>query len=108
MAKSLTIRKDDKVRVIAGKDKGKEAKVLKVHPEKQRAVVERVNMVKKAQRPTQRNPQGGLLEIEGTIHVSNLMLVCPSCSQPTRVGRRRAEDGTRVRVCKKCGNDIDK
>jgi len=108
MAKSLTIRKDDKVRVIAGKDKGKEAKVLKVHPEKQRAVVERVNMVKKAQRPTQRNPQGGLLEIEGTIHVSNLMLVCPSCSQPTRVGRRRTEDGTRVRVCKKCGNDIDK
>ena len=108
MAKSLTIRKDDKVKVIAGKDKGKEAKVLKVHPEKQRAVVERVNMVKKAQRPTQRNPKGGLLEIEGTIHVSNLMLVCPSCSQPTRVGRRRTEDGTRVRVCKKCGVDIDK
>ena len=108
MAKSLSIRKGDRVRVIAGKDKGKESRVLKVHPEKQRVVVEKVNMVKKAQRPTQRNPQGGLLEIEGTIHVSNLMLVCPSCSQPTRVGRRRAEDGTRVRVCKKCGVDIDK
>src|SRR5512136_1493876 len=108
MAKSLTIRKGDKVKVIAGKDKGKESRVLKVHPEKQRVVVEKVNMVKKAQRPTQRNPQGGLLEIEGTIHVSNLMLLCPSCSQPTRVGRRRAEDGTRVRVCKKCKNDIDK
>jgi large subunit ribosomal protein L24 len=108
MAKSLTIRKGDKVKVIAGKDKGKESRVLKVHPEKQRAVVEKVNMVKKAQRPTQQNPQGGLLQIEGTIHVSNLMLVCPSCSQPTRVGRRRAEDGTRVRVCKKCGVDIDK
>jgi large subunit ribosomal protein L24 len=108
MAKSLTIRKGDKVKVIAGKDKGKESRVLKVHPEKQRVVVEKVNMVKKAQRPTQQNPQGGLLEIEGTIHVSNLMLICPSCSQPTRVGRRRLEDGTRVRVCKKCGVDIDK
>jgi large subunit ribosomal protein L24 len=108
MAKSLTIRQGDRVRVIAGKDKGKESRVLKVHPEKERVVVEKVNMVKKAQRPTQRQPQGGLLEIEGTIHVSNLMLMCPSCAQPTRVGRRRTEDGTRVRVCKKCGNDIDK
>lgn len=108
MARSLSIRKGDKVRVMAGKDKGKESRVLKVHPEKQRVVVEKVNMVKKAQRPTQRNPQGGLLEIEGTIHVSNLMLMCPNCSQPTRVARRRTDDGTRIRVCKKCGNDIDK
>ncbi len=108
MAKSLTIRTGDKVKVIAGKDKGKESRVLKVHPEKSRVVVEKVNVIKKAQRPTQRNPKGGLLEIEGTIHVSNLMLLCPSCSQPTRVGRRRTDDGTRVRVCKKCGNDIDK
>ncbi len=108
MAKSLTIRTGDKVKVIAGKDKGKESRVLKVHPERQRVVVEKVNMVKKAQRPTQRNPKGGLLEIEGTIHVSNLLLVCPSCSQPTRVSRRRGDDGARVRVCKKCGNDIDR
>ena len=108
MAKSLTIRKGDKVKVIAGKDKGKESRVLRVFPEKQRAVVEHVSMIKKAQRPTQRNPKGGILEIEGTIHVSNLMLVCPSCSQTTRAGRRRTDDGTRVRVCKKCGNDIDK
>ncbi len=108
MAKSLTIRKGDKVRVIAGKDKGKESRVLKVQPEKQRVVVEKVNMIKKAQRPTQRNPQGGILEIEGTVHVSNLMLLCPACSQPTRVGRRRTEDGSRIRVCKKCSNDIDK
>ena len=108
MAKSLTIRKGDKVKVIAGKDKGKESRVLMVHPEKQRAVVEHVAMIKKAQRPTKRNPKGGILEIEGTIHISNLMLVCPSCSQPTRAGRRRTNDGIRVRVCKKCGNDIDK
>ncbi|HAR99038.1 MAG TPA: 50S ribosomal protein L24 [Syntrophus sp. (in: bacteria)] len=103
----LSIRTGDKVQVIAGKDKGKEAKVLATVPYKQRVIVERVNMVKKATRPTQRNPKGGILEIEAPIHVSNVMLVCPSCSQPTRVGRKR-EDGNRVRVCKKCGNDIDK
>ena len=108
MANSLSIRKGDKVKVIAGKDKGKESRVLKVQPHNSRLVVEHVNMVKKAQRPTQRNPKGGLLEIEGTIHVSNVMLLCPSCSQPTRVGRRRADDGSKIRVCKKCGNDIDK
>jgi len=103
----LSIRAGDKVRVIAGKDKGKEAKVLAAVPYKQRVIVERINMVKKATRPTQRNQQGGILEIEAPIHVSNVMLVCPSCSQATRVGRKRVE-GTRVRVCKKCGNDIDK
>lgn len=103
----LSIRTGDKVRIIAGKDKGKEAKVLATVPYKQRVVVERINMVKKATRPTQRNPKGGILEIEAPIHVSNVQLVCPSCSQPTRVGRKR-EDGARVRVCKKCGNDIDK
>jgi len=103
----LSIRAGDKVKVMAGKDKGKEAKVLAALPYKQRVIVERINMVKKATRPTQRNAQGGILEIEAPIHVSNVMLVCPSCSQPTRIGRRRVE-GARVRVCKKCGNDIDK
>ncbi|MDZ4170037.1 MAG: 50S ribosomal protein L24 [Coriobacteriia bacterium] len=106
MAK-LSIRTGDKVKIIAGKDKGKEAKVLATVPYKERVVVERINMVKKAARPTKRNPKGGILEIEAPIHVSNLMLVCPSCSQPTRIGRKR-EGGMRVRVCKKCGNDIDK
>lgn len=107
MASSITIRKGDKVRVIAGKDKGKESRVLRAYPEKQRLVVEGVNMVKKHQRPTSKQPQGGILEVEGTIHSSNVMLVCPNCSEATRVGRRR-DDGTRIRVCKKCGNDIDK
>jgi large subunit ribosomal protein L24 len=102
----MSIRTGDKVRVIAGKDKGKEAKVLAVYPHKQRIVIERVNLIKKATRPTQKNPQGGILEIEGTVHVSNVMIVCPKCSQPTRIGRKR-EDGARVRVCKKCNNDID-
>ena len=102
----LSIRTGDRVRVLAGKDKGKEAKVLAVYPYKGRVVVERVNLIKKATRPTQRSPKGGILEIEGPIHVSNVALVCPKCSQSTRIGRRR-EEGTRIRVCKKCGNDID-
>jgi large subunit ribosomal protein L24 len=106
MSKSLTIRKGDRVKVITGKDKGKESRVLRVYPHKERLVVERVNMIKKHQRATQKQPKGGILEIEGTIHVSNVMLLCPSCAQATRVGRKR-EDGSPVRVCKKCGKDID-
>ncbi len=103
----LSIRTGDLVKIIAGKDKGKEGKVLSVVPYKQRVLVERINIMKKATRPTQRVPAGGILEIEGPIHVSNVMLLCPSCSQPTRISRRR-EEGSRIRVCKKCGNDIDK
>ena len=103
----MSIRTGDKVRLIAGKDKGKEGKVLTVLPFKQRVTVERANLMKKATRPTQKNPTGGILEIEAPIHVSNVMLICPSCSQPTRISRRR-EEGARVRVCKKCGTDIDK
>ncbi len=106
MAKSMTIRKGDRVKVIAGKDKGKESRVLRVYPDRERLVVEHVNMVKKHQRATRRQPKGGILEIEGTIHMSNVMLICPNCSQPTRAGRKR-EDGVRVRVCKECGTDID-
>lgn len=106
MAK-MSIRTGDKVRVIAGKDKGKEARVLATLPHKERVIVERVNMVKKAQRPTNKQPQGGILEIEAPIHVSNVMLICPGCSQPTRIGRTR-EDGVRIRTCKKCGKQIDR
>lgn len=107
MSKSLTIKKNDKVRIIAGKDKGKEGRVLRAYPESQRIVVEGANFITKAQRPTQRNPQGGLLQREGTIHVSNVMLLCPNCAEPTRIGRKR-EDGVRLRVCKKCGKQVDK
>ncbi len=107
MSSSLTIRRGDKVRVIAGKDKGKEGKVLKALPTKQRVVVEGVNRIKKHTRPTQKQPQGGILEIDGTIHVSNVMLICPNCAEPTRVGRKR-EQGVRLRVCKKCEREIDK
>jgi large subunit ribosomal protein L24 len=107
MAKSMMVRRGDKVRITTGKDKGKEGKVLRAYPYKERVMVEGANMVKKHTRPSTKNQQGGIMTIEGTIHVSNVMLICPTCSMPTRVGRRR-DEGTRVRVCKKCGKDIDK
>jgi large subunit ribosomal protein L24 len=103
----LRIRKDDKVVVIAGKDKGKEGRILAVHPQASRVIVERVAVAKKAQRPTQKNTQGGFAEIEQSVHVSNVMLLCPKCSKPTRVSVRRDDEGKRVRVCKKCAKDID-
>ena len=104
---SMNIKKGDKVKVLAGKDKGKEGTILRSLPQKQRVVVEKVNIVKKALRPTQQNPQGGISSVEAPIHVSNVMLVCPSCKQPTRVSNQRDENGKKVRVCKKCGKDID-
>ena len=104
---SMNIKKGDKVKVLAGKDKGKEGTILRSLPQKQRVVVEKVNIVKKALRPTQQNPQGGISSVEAPIHVSNVMLVCPSGKQPTRVSNKRDENGKKVRVCKKCGKDID-
>lgn len=101
----MTIRKGDTVKVISGKDRGKTGKVLRSVPEKSRVVVEKVNMVKKAMRPTQQNPQGGISTVEAPIHVSNVMLVCPNCNEAARVARRR-DEGKLVRVCKKCGKDI--
>lgn len=108
MASSMHVRRGDKVRIITGKEAGKEGKVLRAYPEKQRVTIEAANMIKRATRPSQKNPQGGIMQMEGTLHVSNVMLICPSCSQPTRIARRRDEGGTRIRVCKKCGKDIDK
>jgi large subunit ribosomal protein L24 len=105
MAK-MNIKKGDKVKVIAGKDRGAEGTVLAAYPSKQRVTVEKVNIVKKAQRPTQSNPQGGITSFEAPIHVSNVQLVCPSCGKATRVNNKRV-DGKKVRVCKKCGADID-
>ena len=105
---SMNIKKGDTVRVLSGKDKGKEGQVVRSLPSKQRVVVEKVNMVKKAMRPTQQNPQGGIMSVEAPIHVSNVMVICPECKQPTRVSHRVNEAGTTVRVCKKCGKDIDK
>lgn len=103
----MNVKKGDTVKVIAGKDKGKQGEIIRSVPKKGRVVVEKVNVVKKAVRPTQSNPQGGITSMEAPLDVSNVMLVCPSCKSATRVGHRFKEDGTKVRVCKKCGKDID-
>ena len=102
----LNVKKGDKVEVITGKDKGKRGEILRSLPQQQRVVVEGAGLMKKAMRPTQQNPQGGIVTMEAPIHVSNVMLVCPKCDKATRVANKRV-DGKKVRVCKKCGADID-
>ncbi len=102
------VRKGDTVIVVAGKERGKRGRVLRVIPEKSRVVVERINMIKKHQRPTQRVRQGGIIEREGSIHLSNVMLVDPTSGKPTRIGRRELSDGKRVRFARKSGEIIDK
>jgi len=101
------IRKGDMVKVIAGKDKGKSGKVLRIILKKDRAIVEQVNMIKRHTKPTQANPQGGIIEKEAPIHWSNLMLECPKCVKPTRIQMQILEDKKKVRVCKKCNEIID-
>lgn len=104
----LSIRKGDRVEVIAGKDKGKKGKVLLALPKEERVMVEGITMIKRHVRPTRKVPQGGIQEREAPIHVSNVQVICPSCGQPTRIGYRIAESGKKVRVCRKCEGDIDK
>lgn len=102
----MNIKTGDTVKVIAGKDKGAQGEVLFAFPAKGRVTVQGVNLVKKALRPTQTNPSGGIDTREAPIDVSNVMLVCPSCGLPTRIGFEFTEDG-KERVCKKCGKAID-
>ncbi len=105
------IKKGDVVVVIAGDDRSRKdsltkGKVIKVDRRRGRVVVEGVNYVRKAVRPTQRNPKGGIIETEGSIHISNVMLFCPKCNRGVRVGFE-FKDGRKVRVCKKCGHIFD-
>ena len=104
----MNVKKGDLVKIIAGKDKGKEGKILRSIPETQRVVVEGANMMKKAMRPTQQNPQGGISTMEAPLHVSNVMLICPACKAATRVSCKRVEGKKGyIRVCKKCGKDFE-
>ncbi|HIE64838.1 MAG: 50S ribosomal protein L24 [Nitrospira sp.] len=102
------IRKGDLVRVTSGKEKGKEGKVLGVLYDKESVVVERLNLLKKHVRPNQQNSQGGIIEKEGRIHLSNVMLLCGNCNKPARVGMKRLEDGKKMRTCRRCGEVLDK
>jgi len=107
LANNCHIKKDDKVKVIVGKDKGKIGKVLKVVKKKNGILVEKINMAKRHSRPTAQNRQGGILEKEMPIQWSNVMLMCNKCVKPTRVKMQRLEDGKKVRVCVKCGEALD-
>ena len=103
---AMKIKTGDKVKVISGKDKGTEAEVIAAFPNDGKVKVQGVAVVKKHCKPTQANPNGGIIEKEAKIDVSNVMLVCPNCGVPTRVAVDRST-GKRVRVCKKCGKNID-
>jgi large subunit ribosomal protein L24 len=102
------IRRDDNVMVIAGKDRGKSGKVNRVIREKGRVVVAGVNLATKHVKNRPGIRQAGIIHVEAPLHVSNVMLMCPHCAKPTRVGHRFQEDGTKVRVCKRCNEVIDK
>lgn len=96
------IKKSDTVYVLTGRDKGKTGKVFRVMPKKNRALVEGVNYIKKHTRKTKQDQQGGIVQKESAIHISNLALFCKSCSKPSRVGISVLADGTRSRFCKRC------
>ena len=102
------IKKNDQVRVLRGKDRGKDGRVLIVKPKDNKIVVEGVQMIKRHTRPNpQKNVKGGIVEKEAAIDISNVALVCKSCNKPTRIGNRITDDGNRIRACKKCGSTLD-
>ena len=102
----LKIRKGDRVRVLSGKDKGKEGEVMRALPREGKVIVDGVNVARKSQRPTRTTQQGGIIDKDMPIQVSNVALVCPSCGKPTRVGYTIDNSGQKARVCKKCGGEI--
>jgi len=104
----IHVRRGDTVGVIAGKERGKRGKVLRVIRESDRVVVEHLNMIKRHQRPTPKLRQGGIIEREGPLAVSNVLVVCARCDRPVRTGVRVLADGRKVRVCKRCGESVDR
>jgi large subunit ribosomal protein L24 len=102
----LKIRKGDRVRVLSGKDRGKEGEVMRAIPAAGKVIVDGVNVARKHQRPTRATQQGGIIDKDMPLPVSNVALVCPSCGKPTRVGYKIDRSGQKVRVCKKCGGEV--
>ncbi|HHW15610.1 MAG TPA: 50S ribosomal protein L24 [Firmicutes bacterium] len=107
MAGKVHVKKGDLVKVLTGKDRGKRGKVLSVEPDKGRVLVDGVNILKRHTKPTQKAPQGGIVERPGPLAASNVMLVCPNCDEATRIGRERDAAGNVRRICKSCGRPID-
>ncbi|RKZ32522.1 50S ribosomal protein L24 [bacterium] len=103
----MKIKKGDIVEVVTGNYRGARGKVLKVYQKEKKLIVEGINFIKRHTRPTQQDPQGGIQEREAPIHISNVMLVCPNCGQPSRVGFHFMEDGTKIRICKRCREMIE-
>jgi large subunit ribosomal protein L24 len=101
------IKRNDTVVVISGKERGRQGEVRRVFPLENKVVVPGLNMIKRHQRPRSLQQPGGIIEREAPLQISNVMLICKNCSRPTRVGFQKRQDGTKIRVCKRCGQDID-
>ena len=104
----IHVKKGDTVLVLTGKDKGKSGKIIEAQPKKSRVIIEGINKVKRHAKPTQKNPQGGILTKEAPLHSSNVMVVCPECGKATRIKKVALASGKTVRSCKKCNGMIDK
>ncbi|MBP1708289.1 MAG: ribosomal protein [Deltaproteobacteria bacterium] len=102
------IKKNDLIMVTQGKEKGKSGRVLKVLPEKEKLIIEKINLIKRHTRPHGQQRRGGILEKESPLHLSNVMLLCEKCNKPVRIRHRAVEGGKKVRVCHKCGESFDK
>jgi large subunit ribosomal protein L24 len=102
----LKVKKNDKVRVISGKDKGKTGKVLRIEPDKNKIYIERINIIKRHTRKKGQNQPGGIISKEGPIHLSNVRVICPNCGKLSRVGFEIKDSGEKVRICRKCGQQI--
>ena len=105
---NVLVKKNDRVKVLTGRDRGKSGRVLFVDLKKRRIIVEGLNMVRKTQRPTQQNQKGGIIDIEAPLHLSNVMVVCPKCDKTSRIQKKALENSKRVRICGKCGEILDK
>ena len=104
--KKMSIRKDDMVVVMSGKDKGKQGKILEVMPKEGKVVVEKINVVSRHTKPRKQGDQGGILKKEAPIYACKVQRVCPKCGKPTRAAHKVQADGKKVRICKKCGAEI--
>jgi large subunit ribosomal protein L24 len=98
----LSIKKNDTVLVVTGKEKGKKGRVISVNPVRSKILIERINIIKRHMKPSKKYSQGGIIEKEAPLHISNVMLVCSKCDKPTRIGNTVLSDGKKARICKKC------
>ena len=108
IAQRFHIKKNDLIMVTQGREKGKSGRVLRVFPEKEKVLIEKINLIKRHTRPHGQQRRGGILEKESPLHLSNVMLLCEKCNKPVRIRHRAVEGGKKVRVCHKCGESFDK